>query len=85
MNALVSAIGFSASIVNVTILLPQVIKTLKTRKTRDLSKLTILLSLTSATLWVTYGFFTRTWPIVLANGATIVFMGVLLKMKHRYG
>lgn len=85
MHNVFNVIGYTAASINVVILLPQVIKTIKTRKTRDLSKITFSLMDIAATLWVIYGISTKSIPLIMANGCTILFASTLLIMKHRHG
>jgi len=84
-HTVIVSIGYTAAIINVFILIPQVIKVLKTKKTRDLSKITFRLMDTAATLWLLYGLLSKTWPVVLANACTLVFATTILVYKRKNG
>lgn len=79
----VAVLGFTAAIINVFILVPQTLKTVRTKQTRDISQLTFILMNLSAALWVVYGLGTRTWPVVLANGFTLLFASIILAVKFQ--
>jgi MtN3 and saliva related transmembrane protein len=64
--------------------LTQVKKTWQTRRADDLSLKMLLLLLTGVGLWVVYGSFKSDVVIILANGATLVLLGVILYFKLRY-
>lgn len=48
-------IGILAGILTLLTYIPQSVKTIRTQKTRDLSTMTLILLVSSAALWVTYG------------------------------
>lgn len=64
---------------------PQVVRVLKTHQTRDISLGMFVLFVAGVTLWMIYGLALGAWPVVLANGATLVLALVILVCKLKYG
>jgi len=64
--------------------LPQLIRTVKTRSSRDLSVGMVFFFLVGIILWLTYGVMAQAWPIILANGVTLVLAVILLILVIRY-
>jgi MtN3 and saliva related transmembrane protein len=77
-------IGLAAGTLTTVSFLPQLIRTVKTRSSRDLSVGMVCFFLVGIILWLTYGVMARAWPIILANGATLVLASILLVLVIRY-
>ncbi len=77
-------IGLVAGTLTTAAFLPQVIKTWQSRSAEDLSLAMLLIFLSGITLWTWYGVSIRSWPIILANVATIVLVVIILAMKWGY-
>ena len=81
---LIKTIGFLAGLLTTASFLPQVIKTYQTKRAEDFNLLFLVLFLCGISLWLFYGIMIREWPIILANGVTIVLNFILLGMKMKY-
>ncbi|MBI5805700.1 SemiSWEET transporter [candidate division TA06 bacterium] len=81
---LIKTIGFLAGLLTTVSFLPQVIKTYQTKHAEDFNLLFLVLFLCGITLWLVYGIMIHEWPIILANGVTIVLNFILLGMKMKY-
>lgn len=79
-----TAIGLVAGSLTTAAFLPQVIKTWRSRSAADLSFAMLLIFLSGIALWTWYGISIQSWPIILANAATIVLVVFILAMKWRY-
>ncbi len=77
-------IGAVATLLAVSSLVPQVVKTWRTRSTRDLSASWLIIAFASMVLWVAYGTLVAAWAIIVANAATLVLVIALLAMKLRF-
>lgn len=77
----VAAVGYAAGALTPISFLPQVIKAWRTRSTGDLSLIMLLVLLAGVTLWLIYGLFIGALPVILANGATLSLVAILLAMK----
>ena len=76
--------GIIAGGLTTTSLVPQVIKTYKSRSAADLSvKMFSLFSL-GVLLWLIYGVINKDFPIILANGLTLILALTLLFFKFRF-
>lgn len=78
-------LGHVAGALTTGAFVPQVIHVLKTRQTRDISLATFVLFVLGVALWLGYGLLIGAWPVVIANGVTLVLALVILAAKLRYG
>jgi MtN3 and saliva related transmembrane protein len=79
----VDILGYMAGFLTTMSCLPQVFKSWRRRSVRDLS-LTMLLMLTVGLMfWMAYGVITNDWPILLANGVSLLLWSSLLVFKIR--
>ena len=85
MTPLVEAIGYTAGTLTTIAFVPQVVKTWRTRSVDDLSFVMLATFTTGIALWLIYGFFVVSMPIVLANAVTLLLTCVLIALKVRYG
>jgi MtN3 and saliva related transmembrane protein len=65
--------------------LAQVLRTLKHRRTKDISLGMYLMLCTGIGLWLVYGVFIHSWPVIIANAVTLILSGTVLVMKIRLG
>lgn len=78
-------IGAIAATLTTCAFLPQVWRVWKTRHTRDISLLMYALFTLGVALWLAYGILLGAWPIIIANGVTLILAGTVLAMKLRFG
>ena len=81
MSTIATIIGLAAAVCTTTANLPQLKKAWITRQTDDLSLKTLLLFGSGLTLWVIYGLLQKDIVIMLANGISLLILGVLLYLK----
>lgn len=76
--------GYSAGIINMLHLLPQLMKSLKTKSTSDISLNYAIIHVIGLSLWVFYGLLINSTPIVVVHviETFLAFYLVLLKLKH---
>ncbi|MDP4207933.1 MAG: SemiSWEET transporter [Bacteroidota bacterium] len=77
----VEGIGYLAAIITTAGFVPQTVKAIKTRQTKDISLWMYIILLVGIILWLLYGIFTDSWPIILANGVTILLVIPVLVLK----
>ena len=77
-------IGYSAGILTLLNMLPQVIKTYKTKHAKDVSYLMIITYALSMVLWVTYAYFINSWPIMTTNGVALIMSVIQLSLMIKY-
>lgn len=80
----VTLIGFLAAACTTVAYLPQAIKVIRTRHTKDLSLIMYIVVTIGLLLWFIYGVFITDWPMILANGVTMLFTFTILVMKLKY-
>jgi MtN3 and saliva related transmembrane protein len=78
-------IGYIAGTLTTVAYLAQVVRTLKHRRTKDISLGMYLMLCSGIGLWLVYGIFIHSWPVIIANAVTLVLSGTVLVMKIRFG
>ena len=80
----VTLIGFAAGALTTFSFLPQVLKTYRTKRCDDLSTGMLLAFTAGVALWLTYGLFLHSAPIISANAVTLALLAAIVIMKLRY-
>jgi len=80
-----TAVGLLAGTLTTVAFLPQVIRAWRSRSTHDLSTGMLIIFLSGIVLWTFYGMEIGSFPMIAANAATIVLVGILLTLKMKYG
>jgi MtN3 and saliva related transmembrane protein len=76
-------IGGLAAVMTTASFVPQVLRTVRTRDTSGISLWMYLMFSAGVGLWLIYGLLLTAWPIILANGATLVLTLIVLAHKLR--
>ena len=82
--SITTIIGLLAAIATTSSFLPQAIKTIKTKKTSGISLKMYSIFSFGTLLWFIYGIMNNDWPIIIANGITLIFASVILAYKIKY-
>ncbi|MFS8083981.1 MAG: SemiSWEET transporter [Ginsengibacter sp.] len=82
--SITTIIGLLAAIATTSSFLPQAIKTIKTKKTSGISLKMYSIFSFGTLLWFIYGIMNNDWPIIIANGITLIFACVILAYKIKY-
>ena len=77
-------LGHAAGFCTTAAFVPQVLKVWRSRSAQDISVGMYALFVFGLLLWLLYGWLLGAWPIVMANGITILLAGSVLVMKLRY-
>lgn len=80
----VTLIGFLAGTLTTLSFVPQVLKSYRTKRCDDLSAGMLLAFTSGVVLWLVYGLFLHSAPIISANAVTLALLAVILVMKVRY-
>lgn len=83
MSSFFELIGLVAASMTTFAFLPQVITTWRSRSTSGLSLVMLSILATGVALWLVYGLGAGQLPVILANGATLVLVLILLGFKLR--
>ena len=85
MSDLPEWIGSVAAAFTTCSFIPQVWRVLQTRHTKDISLGMYALFTSGVALWLAYGILLGAWPIIIANGITLILAGTVLFLKLRFG
>lgn len=78
-------IGSIAATLTTTAFIPQAWQVWHTRHTADISLGMYAMFTAGVALWLTYGILLSSWPIIIANGITLLLAGIVLLMKLKFG
>jgi len=81
---IITVIGLIAGVLTTGSFMPQLLKTWKTRSAKDLSVSMYVVLVTGIILWIIYGIFQRSLPLILANGVSLAITTTILILKIRY-
>ena len=76
--------GLTAGTLTTIAFVPQLLKTWKSRSAEDVSLGMLITFCTGVFLWLLYGFFIRSLPVILANAVTLLLAGTILVLKIKY-
>lgn len=76
--------GLVAAFCTTASFLPQAIKTIRTKDTTSISLAMYVLFTFGTLMWLIYGVLSNNFPVMLANGVTLVLASIILfyKIKH---
>ncbi|MEH2398385.1 SemiSWEET transporter [Nostoc sp.] len=77
-------LGLAAATITTISFLPQMFKMWQTKSVKDVSLVTLVTFMTGVFLWLIYGIYLQSLPIILANGVTLVFNFIILWLKIKY-
>jgi MtN3 and saliva related transmembrane protein len=77
-------IGLTAAFLTTISFVPQAVRIIKSRHTKDISLTMYAVLTTGIFLWLIYGIALDSWPIILANGTTLVLTLIILILKMKY-
>jgi len=80
----VEDLGFVAAVCTTAAFVPQLVRVLRLRSARDVSLPTYLLFSIGVFLWLLYGVYTGSKPVVASNAVTLVLSVSILILKYRY-
>ena len=84
MSIFIESIGSVAAVLTTISFLPQVIKTYKEKSAENLSMLMLVLLLIGVVLWLIYGLFKNSYPLIIANAVTMILTFLLVFFKIKY-
>jgi len=80
----VENLGYAAAFCTTAAFVPQLTRVLRTRSARDISLPTFLLFSIGVFLWLLYGLYTGSKPVIASNAVTLVLSLSILVLKLRY-
>ena len=85
MSVPIELIGSAAAVVTSLCWLPQIVKIVRDRQAAGVSLSTHSALAFGVLLWLVYGVFIGSWPVIAANTVTLSFVLAIVGMKLRYG
>lgn len=80
----VQDLGFAAAFCTTAAFVPQLVRVLRLRSARDISLPTFLMFSIGVFLWLLYGLYTGSKPVIASNAVTLVLSVSILILKLRY-
>ncbi|MDZ8071122.1 MAG: SemiSWEET transporter [Nostoc sp. DedQUE08] len=80
----ITILGLAAATITTISFLPQMFKTWQTKSAKDVSLVTLITFISGVFLWLIYGIYLQSLPIILANAITLVFNLIILWLKIKY-
>jgi MtN3 and saliva related transmembrane protein len=80
----INLIGTAAACCTTTSFVPQLLRVWRLKSARDISLIMFLVFSIGVFLWLIYGIYLHSFPITLANGATLALSLAILVLKLRY-
>lgn len=77
-------LGLAAATLTTTAFLPQMFKTWQTKSAKDVSFVMLITFMIGLFLWLIYGIYLQSLPIILANSVTLFFNLIILWLKIKY-
>lgn len=77
----VEYIGYLGSFLSCVTFIPQVYHSWNSKSVGDLSFLMILIVITSTLVWLVYGYFVKSGPVIMANTVVLALSLILLYFK----
>jgi MtN3 and saliva related transmembrane protein len=83
-SARVEGLGFVAAFCTTAAFVPQLVHVLRLRSARDISLPTFLMFSAGAFLWLLYGLYIESKPVIASNAVTLILSTSILFLKLRY-
>jgi MtN3 and saliva related transmembrane protein len=80
----ITLVGFIAGTLTTVAYVPQVVRSWRLKETRDISLSMLVLYAIGVFLWLVYGCWTNSLPIIVANGISEILILILLGIKLHY-
>ncbi|MGP8259417.1 MAG: SemiSWEET transporter [Acidobacteriaceae bacterium] len=83
-NARIDDLGYAAALLTTAAYVPQLVRVLRLRSARDISLPTFLMFALGVFLWLLYGIYTGSKPIIACNSVTLVLAISIVVLKLHY-
>jgi MtN3 and saliva related transmembrane protein len=78
-------LGYIAALLTSSSFIPQAVMTIRSRNTQGISLAMYVIFTVGVALWLAYGIYLDSWPMILANTVTLGLAATVLGLKLRYG
>jgi MtN3 and saliva related transmembrane protein len=83
-SARIEDLGYAAALLTTAAYVPQLVRVIRLRSARDISLPTFLLFAIGVFLWLLYGLYTGSMPIILCNAANLFLSMSIVFLKLRF-
>lgn len=83
-SPVVNAIGLAAAVCTTISFVPQLIRVWRLRSAREISLTMFLVYSLGVVLWLLYGIFIHSLPVILANAVSLVLSLAILALKLKF-
>ncbi len=84
MHSFFTIVGFIAGALTTFAFVPQVLHSYRRRSVHGISWGMLVSFTMGVTLWLVYGLYLHSWPMIIANSVTLCLQPPLIVMKLRY-
>lgn len=84
MNLDINHLGFAAAVCTTSAFVPQVLMVWRQRGAPGISNGMYAMFILGVALWFAYGIRIASWPVIIANGITLVLASSILVMKWHF-
>jgi MtN3 and saliva related transmembrane protein len=84
MNDIFTLIGYLAGTLTTLAFFPQVLHTYRCKSAGDFSWKMLIAFNCGLVLWLVYGIYLHSWPMILANSITLALQAFIVTMKLKY-
>lgn len=81
----ITTLGLTAGTLTTIAFIPQLAKAWRSKSTGDLSWGMVMTFSTGVLLWLIYGIWIDSLPVILANAVTLLFQIGIISLKLKYG
>jgi len=78
-------LGYIAALLTSSSFIPQAVMTIRSRNTQGISLAMYVIFTVGVALWLAYGIYLDSWPMILANTVSLGLAATVLGLKLRYG
>lgn len=78
-------LGYAAAFLTSVSFVPQAIMTIRSKNTSGISRGMYAMFTLGVALWLVYGIYLVSWPMIAANTVTLMLAATILALKLRYG
>lgn len=79
-----NAVGVAAAVCSMTSFAPQIAKIWRERDASSVSLRMYLVTVRGFALWIAYGVYIGSWPVVVSNVVCLAMSGAVLALKWRF-
>jgi MtN3 and saliva related transmembrane protein len=77
-------LGYIAAVLTSSSFIPQAVMTIRSRNTQGISLAMYVIFTVGVALWLAYGIYLDSWPMILANTVTLGLAATVLGLKLRF-